>query len=441
MNFLPLRWCDAVAGGSVLAVTILGPWALGGFMPWTVVMLQGLALTGALATLAGGIVRWRIQPPPATRIPHSFRQGGVVVLAAILATYVILSAVNARAVSRLATYGVEFDYRDAWRWLPHSFDRGRTFEALGQWLAAGALGWVFLAWIRADPVDNREIRESGRLPRRLRIWIWTLAASSGVLALAGLSQKLRGDEWLFTRFEWMLLGKKWSGAGGFATYPYQANAAQYFNLAWPLILGSWWVEWRTECGRRGVRSRIGHSPMDLLPALGLPALACPFAAGSRGGMLIAMLQVLALIAILLRRQHSPGPLRPLVLGVMLGALALAAWAGWSQGWDRFGSILTDNGSGRLKTWALVRGMIPDFDPWGSGLGTFSMVVQPYWPDPFGDWEALVHNDWLEFRLELGWVGGSLLGWLGLAWIRRWIRGPWLPVSRDYSAFAGVAMLG
>lgn len=442
MSSAVLRACDAVSGGAVLAAVVLGPWALGAFMPWTVVALEVVAFIGLLAAVLGAALRrWLQEGPPSTWLRLA-RPGWVWVVAGILTLYVAVSVLNARAVSRKATYGIEFDYREVVGWLPHSYDRWRTLEALHQWLAAAGLAWVFMAWVRSGSPGDRDAAAWGRLPRRLRILVWTLAVSSGALAVAGLAQKLSGTEWIFGLLEWMLLGKKWgNSSGGFATFPYQANAAQYFNLVWPLVLGTWWVEWRAEWARRGVRPRIGTNPLDILPALGIPALACAYAAGSRGGMLVATLQVLVLIPVLLRRRHGPSHLRLVVFVSMLLALGLAAWAGWSRGWDRFANILTDDGSGRLHTWGVVRGMIPDFDPWGSGLGSFSSVVQPYWPDPFGDWQAFVHNDWLEFRLELGWIGSILLGLLVLAWVVRWVRGPWLPVSRDFSAFVGVAMLG
>lgn len=434
-----LRACDALSGGMLLAVLVLGPWALATFMPWTVVMLQWMVVAGGLAVVVGGVIR-RCSGEEA--LPAPFRPGWLAVVAGAVALYVALSGVNARAVSRRATYGMEFDFREVVEWLPHSFDRGRTLDALGQWLAAAALAWVFTAWVRPGLEAERGVTGWGRLPGRLRILVWTLAVSSSALAVAGLLQKLSRTQWIFLGLEWMLMGDTWSILdAGFATFPYRATAAQYFNLVWPLLFGAWWVEWRGEWARRGVRPRIGTNPLDVLPVLTVPVLAAAYASGSRGGMLVATLQVAALVAVLLRRGNVPAHLRLVVFLSMLLALGFAAWAGWSQGWDRFATVLTDQGSGRLKTWEIVRGMLPDFDPWGSGLGTYPTVVQPYWPDPFANWQAFVHNDWLEFRLELGWAGSLLVGFLGVAWLARWLRGPWLPVSRDFSAFVGVALLG
>ena len=84
----------------------------------------------------------------------------------------------------------------------------------------------------------------------------------------------------------------------FGPYAYRSNAAQYFNLAWPVCLGFWWTLQR----KWGFR-RFTHQWL-LLSAILMAA--CPVISTSRGGALVmwALLLLSGLVLVL-----SPALLR------------------------------------------------------------------------------------------------------------------------------------
>src|SRR5205823_1961818 len=66
----------------------------------------------------------------------------------------------------------------------------------------------------------------------------------------------------------------------FGPYAYRSNAAQYFNLLWPVTLGFWWML------HRSVGS--GRHTHHLLLLCSAVMAACPIISISRGGALITV---------------------------------------------------------------------------------------------------------------------------------------------------------
>src|SRR5260370_38054638 len=73
-----------------------------------------------------------------------------------------------------------------------------------------------------------------------------------------------------------------AGITQFGPYAYRANAAQYFNLLWPVCLGLWWTLRRGEGrrergeGRRKVASPGPRSRHDVLLVCSVTMAVCPF---------------------------------------------------------------------------------------------------------------------------------------------------------------------
>jgi hypothetical protein len=64
-------------------------------------------------------------------------------------------------------------------------------------------------------------------------------------------------------------------------------------------------------------------------------------------------------------------------------------------------------SGRGSIYENARRIAADFRLWGSGAGTFETLYTLY-RRPQDAPASYAHNDWLEFRITLGWVGLGLL---------------------------------
>ena len=110
--------------------------------------------------------------------------------------------------------------------------------------------------------------------------------------------------------------------------------------------------------------------------------------------------------------------------------------------QRFSNTLVDNSlSGRTEIYEVARRMVPDFPVWGSGAETFLSLNGLYRSGLGGMWHGYVHDDWLETRLTLGWVGFAfVLGLMVLAVLSRWRCGS-LPVPREMEWLTWVGLVG
>src|SRR5208283_2520082 len=84
------------------------------------------------------------------------------------------------------------------------------------------------------------------------------------------------------------------GENQFGPYHYRSNAAQYFNLLWPVCLGFWW-NLQSQSAIRHSSFVIRNFHHVLLPCAAIMA-ACPIISTSREGALVAAgMLVLAVI--------------------------------------------------------------------------------------------------------------------------------------------------
>ena len=167
------------------------------------------------------------------------------------------------------------------------------------------------------------------LPERLRRLLWLLCLNGAVLGVEGIVQRASGSGKLFFLVEPQM---NQEALDQFGPYAYRANAAQYFNLLWPLCLGFWWTLHRTG----GLRGKAHH----LLLFCAAIMAACPIISTSRGGALVAA-GILVLAAVFLtvtnlfaRTWRLPDRRARWGTTAMLGLFLRCALAlGWYFGWD------------------------------------------------------------------------------------------------------------
>jgi hypothetical protein len=254
------------------------------------------------------------------------------------------------------------------------------------------------------------------------------------------------------------------GSTEFGPYAYRSNAAQYFNLLWPLCLGYWWILQRHSTDR--TKSQNG-----LLFCVALMA-ACPIISTSRGGALVSagmlLLTLIYLAGTIYRSSHSTRP-QPFIksarsirqlppkapvassppsdhrsevvtagipvpsapahrattgpLLLFLGAtLALGLGLGWQSLAPRMAQF--DEGlAGRTELHNAPLQMAGDYPLYGTGPGTYASVFQLYRFSEKVIWFEQVHDDWLETRITFGWLGfGALVAALGVVALRGFFSG-------------------
>jgi O-antigen ligase len=197
------------------------------------------------------------------------------------------------------------------------------------------------------------------------------------------------------------------GEDQFGPYHYRSNAAQYFNLLWPVCLGFWWT-----LQRIGGRSR--NHVLLLCAAI---MAACPIISTSREGALVAVgilvLAVIWLSAANFFAFRQPGGRRTRrgAAAMLWLFVVLVLALGWYFGWGSLEPRMEQIGAGyqnRQLMYDAARPMAADYPIFGTGPGTFGSVFQLYLISSSTYWPEQLHNDWLETRITFGWVGMTLL---------------------------------
>jgi hypothetical protein len=199
----------------------------------------------------------------------------------------------------------------------------------------------------------------------------------------------------------------------FASYAYRANAAQYFNLVWPVCLGFW----------SSLTGKSRHRPIrgGLLFAVVLMA-ACPLIAGSRGPAIVC-LAILSLGLPLLMRvkpawqrhkqrfveiSNQRARVRSFQIGLFFASvLLLGLGLGWHTLRPRL-DLMSFDLAQRERLYDSGRKIAHDYSLFGTGPETFENVSQLYRNSPDDYWPAQLHNDWLETRITFGWIGSALI---------------------------------
>ena len=439
------RLCDEAAGPVILLMVVFSPWAFGTTETWAVwIMNYAAYLLGALL-LAKLFIR-KIKKFPAPRWDagrpadkKSATDSATTVLAWLtgaLLLFCLTSALNAAA-----NYEPEkhfFTYRNHIQWLPHSFDANRTWFYFWTYLGHAAAFWSIRDWLLGrTEAEAKSMRQPNPpapppIPARLRQLLWMLAISGTLLGIEGIVQRAAGSTRLLFLVHPVVNPE---GDTQFGPYAYRSNAAQYFNLLWPVCLGAWWLL-RRENSRK----------LFFFPAAAALMAACPIISISRAGALVAG-AMLALTSILFlgteirgfrrRGAGSRRQWRNIILIVFF--LTTALGLGWYFGWSKLSPRLEQFGEGlanREQMYADARPMAADYPLFGTGPGTFGTVFQLYRISNATYWPEQLHNDWLETFITFGGTGFLLaLAALGCVVAAAW-RAP-----RRFAVMAGMALAG
>lgn len=101
-------------------------------------------------------------------------------------------------------------------------------------------------------------------------------------------------------------------------------------------------------------------------------------------------------------------LRLLVSTALLVGLGAAYYQGWEKLEPRLTNVFLDNLSNRTQIYDVTYQMINEYPIFGSGPGSFEAVAQFELGETFTSWQSWVHNDYLEFYLTFGKLGGAIL---------------------------------
>jgi len=443
------RLCDGTAGNVIFLMAVFSPWAFGTTQSWAVWTINYAAgLLGALLLVKLFIRKIKKYPAPRwdAAVPadkinsHSSRVATATAALAWLTGALLLFCLTS-ALNAAATYDSEkhfFTYQPHLDWLPHSLDANRTWFCFWTYLGHAAAFWSIRDWLLGRTEGEEKILRQQTasaapvLPARLRQLLWLLVVSGTVLGLEAIVQRAAGSSKLLFLVQPVVNPE---GDTQFGPYAYRSNAAQYFNLLWPLCLGVWWL----------LRREDSWKTNFLLSAAVMMA-ACPVISTSRAGALTAA-GLLALTAVfflgteisrfLQRGGGSSRQSRNLILTVLF--LATTLGLGWYFGWSKLSPRLeqiSEGFAGREQIYTDARPMAADYPVFGTGPGTFGTVFQLYRISNLTYWPEQLHNDWLETLITFGWTGFLLaltaLGCVVAAGSR---------TPRRFAVMAGLALAG
>ena len=406
--------CEMLTGSLICFMGVFSPWAFGTTEPWSIWTMNVSGYCLGLLFAAKWLIRTCTGYSPDPQRDHllkSERPANVYcqntfVLPLGLCTcgimvYCLLAAANSKA-----TYSPEFgtfQYHEFCRWLPSSLNGQSTRNAFLMCLALLCSFWAIWDWLNTSP--RRSASAGTLLPGRLQFLLWLLALSGAALGIEAILQRMFHSSKLLL----LVLPRVHQEASEqFGPYAYRANAAQYFNLLWPVCLGFWWVlaHW---AGQPRWRPRL------MLLCAGIMA-SCPIVSSARGGALACAAMLLAALLIffcaLPRRQLPKNKDNALLTSQALLFVAGALALGLGLGWNQLGPRLESLREGFIEREALfdrARRIGLEYPLFGTGPGTFEQVFQLYRTSPQEYWPAQLHNDWLEIRITWGLIGSGLIG--------------------------------
>jgi hypothetical protein len=458
------RVCDGLTEPLIYLMVLFGPWAFGTTQRWSIWIMNVAGYTlGLLLVIKLSVCafkghqppRWiRLNPPrsESTKPESRFQLAlwiarGLAGLTSAILGFCLLSAINARA-----TYYSDrrvFEYHDCLQWLPHSFDSTSTWFAFWMYLGLACSFWAIRDWLlgksRGEELaqwrkpGSTRLNSTAPVPTRLRRLLWVLAINGGLLAVESLIQRLANSP----RLLFLVLPQIHQTAETqFGPYAYRANAAQYFNLAWPVCLGFWWTLNRASAHRKG---------RHVLLICGSLMAACPIVSTSRGGAIVAFgmvalggLLILATHFLLRAHKTENRRTRSMTLAALLLFFGTALLLGVALGWKALKPRLAEidvGFAGRERDYETVRRMAQDYPWFGVGPGAYETVSELYLPPTGRFWPAQVHNDWLETQITFGWIG-SVMIWtaLGLA-LARWFAPTGIHSGRRFMLLTWMAIAG
>ena len=330
---------------------IFSPWAFGTTWEWAIwvmniggYLLGGLLLAKWMIRRITGYqpARWSVseitngrEAETPARLSSSALTLAMAAFTIVLLSYCLVSALNARAT--LDHNRFDYVYRDCIEWLPHSYSSSKTWFAFWTYLGLAFSFWAARDWLLGKTRGERHLaNDSGeeneihppRFPTRLKRLLWVLSINGAVLGVEAILQRLSGT----TKLLWWaepLLNK--TSDTQFGPYAYRSNAAQYFNLIWPISLGLWWELRRSTRNTLKRAARFGGgSHLLLLPVVALVA-ACPIISTSRGGAFIAAANgALAMLVFSGAGRREKWQLRVAIPLICILTLGLGGYLGWTQ---------------------------------------------------------------------------------------------------------------
>jgi O-antigen ligase len=445
------RIADAWTGPLILLVLVASPWLFGTTQPATIwaMNIVGYVLGGLLA--GKWIIRtfYGFEPARWSNPVLEWPVCTLRILTVSLLLYCLVSALNARSLW-ITTTGT-FQYFHYLTWLPHSYDRAGTWQAFWNYSALACLFWATHDWLMGLTPAEEQAQRSGKshrieggqstffFPARLRLLLWVLSVNGGLLAAEGIVQRLTTNKLL-----WLVVPTVHKEAATqFGPYAYRSNAAQYFNLLWPVTLGFWWT-----LHRGGGFKRWRHHG---LLACGLLMAACPIISTTRGGALVAggiliSAALFFLLSPLILRSQPRFTLRAATITILaLGIFFLgASWLGIHFGWDALAPRMAEIEQGytnREQTYETARQLAKDYPLFGTGPGTFTAVFQFYRSSADEFCPVQLHNDWLETRITFGALGSLFIGLALVVVLARWFTPGGIHGGRRFIVLAWFAIIG
>ena len=439
------RWhhrLDAIAGGFLFFLAAFAPWGAGGTLPWARGLLVSIGWALGLLTLSkwaiehfGGFNPRRWKREPRCQWPVRLMQG----ISGLLLLQIAVSVWNWRVETELTGAGEEFHYHDAIAWLPSTYDRAATLSALIRLIGFAGAFWGMRDWllIRPDGHPHRSRSENRDTDlKRVHRMIWVLSINAALMGMIGILQRLDHSHHLL----WLIELPESKTEAFFGSFPYRGNAAQYLNMIWPLGLGLWW-DLRSGRTSSHTGSRSGESPHPLLLLTSAMIIISTMMAGSRAGIGVTLGQMGAGVLRLGARMRSKGSRWTLAV-----TFIAAIVTGWFLAGDfmlkRFENVLEDETlSGRTQIYETAHKMAADFPVWGTGADSFMNVSFLYRKNAIAQWPGYVHDDWLETRVTLGWIGlGLTVSLLASAALSKVLSGS-VPIGAGASRLIPVGLLG
>jgi len=421
-------------------MVVFAPWAFGATQSWAIWTMNGAGYLLGIVLVAKRGLRWRTgyrpprwgEPVPAPGVAASFRPHtraarwltrSLAALNAIVLVYTLVAALNHRAEIRS---GVQEFNEHYVQWLPFSYDASSTWGTFWLYLALTGCFWATRDWLLGktplesgyeDPTYTQFlVAQRAGLPERLSRLLWLLCLNATVLGVVGILQRLEGTEKLL----WLVQPRYGNAGFHFGPFTYRGNAAQYFNLLWPVSLAFWWTLFRASQNLQRVPVRVGDHPHWLLLPCVLIQIACPIISASHGGGVVALgLATGALGVLMVANWRASLAVRLGTLAPFVLAVSLAGYLGWNQYQAGLVNAFADDLGDRVEIYNNARLIAVDHPMFGTGPGTFADVYSLYRSRVAA---AYAHNDWLETQITFGWIGlAVVLAMLVHPFVRWWIR--------------------
>jgi hypothetical protein len=424
--------CDTASESVLYLMVIFSPWAFGTTQPWSICAMDMAGYFLGLLLAVKLIIRFLTgyRNPRWGRSCHRsteelgesdaastgrFLSRLLAALTVLLIGYCFVSALNSRSTYNREVASLE--YHPFVSWLPHSYDSVSSWQAFYNYLAMALSFWAARDWLLGKTLDEERTergllgdprrRREGLLPERLRRLLFVLTINGGLLGVEGILQRIDGTpRLLFIQST----HDNPEAIDQFGPYAYRSNAAQYFNLVWPVSLGFWWALERSARRKVSNRDAFGIGSRHLLLGCMMIMAACPIISASRVGATVALVNLALATAVLWSAQPKGDvKTRAAIVAGLAVILGLSTLLGWKDLGPRLAGRELEVGlQGRNQTYDMARPMADDCPLYGIGPGTFGPLFQLYRPDPEEYWPAQLHNDWLETLITFGWLGSVLI---------------------------------